>query len=500
MKTLGLTIVSLTVMFCLGIVQAQDIQAALFDKTNRMMQEAKDAQADIISPQAYEDAMDAYNEAQEDYRDEEELSEIRENLAEAESKFAEAMKNTEVGGMMFSKVLSARKDAINAEASQFAQESWGEAEVEFKEAAKEFENGDLEDAKALASKASDLYRKSELESIEAHYLSNARSLIEKAEKGRIDRDAPKTLDDAKTLLAKAEKALTENRYDTDEARHLAKEAEYRSLLAMYIAQQAEVLDDNDYETEDFLLMAFNPIEKIGESMDLDVGFNGGTEQPVARIIETINSYQNTMATLEAKLYESQQENENLKEILEEQRKIQEAMAGQLSEEAEKAQQRQEMLQARLVRFAEIDEKFDRIQQMFDEKDAQVFRQQNDVIIRLIGVNFDVGKALIKSDDHALLQQLQEALNIFDNADIIVEGHTDSQGGDDINFELSQARADSVLSYLETHTTIDNNRFETKGFGESKPVANNENASGRAQNRRIDVVIKPIIDDTFVNRE
>jgi OmpA-OmpF porin, OOP family len=57
-------------------------------------------------------------------------------------------------------------------------------------------------------------------------------------------------------------------------------------------------------------------------------------------------------------------------------------------------------------------------------------------------------------------------------------------------KLSQERADAVLSYLSANTAIDKARFSTKGFGESRPVANNETLAGRKLNRRIDIVIKP----------
>jgi outer membrane protein OmpA-like peptidoglycan-associated protein len=109
---------------------------------------------------------------------------------------------------------------------------------------------------------------------------------------------------------------------------------------------------------------------------------------------------------------------------------------------------------------------------------------------MIGVNFDVGKSQIKQEDYALLTKLQNATNLFSDASIVIEGHTDSQGGDDLNLKLSQERADAVLSYLNANTTIDRGRFSTIGFGESRPVANNETMAGRTLNRRIDVVIKP----------
>jgi outer membrane protein OmpA-like peptidoglycan-associated protein/HEPN domain-containing protein len=387
---------------------------------------------------------------------------------------------------------------MNAEAAEFSKKSWNEAEEEMKSAAIELEKGDANDAKEKATKASALYRTAELESIKANYLSNAKKLIEKAEANKVHKTAPKTLNEAKELVSSAEKELVDNRYDTDEARYMAKEAEYKALLAMYIAQQAKILEDKDFQTEDYLLMMYEPINRIGENRGIEMNFDKGVEAPVLLIMADMENDKDRISDLETELYRKNRQNESLNGMLAEQRKIQEIMKGKLSEEALQAQKRQQILQNRINRVAEIDAKFDKIQQIFNLKEAEVFRQQDDIIIRMIGINFDVGKAQIKEEDYALLTKVKNAVNIFENAVIIIEGHTDSQGSDEINLELSKERANAVLSYLTANTDIDKERFGTRGFGESKPVANNETSAGRAQNRRIDIVIRPTILDTLVS--
>lgn len=492
LKSAGLLV---SMSFVFETAYSQELRVSLFDEVNRSMLAARESQADVLSPKAYDEAMESYNRALKDYKDEGEISKIKESITKAEGKFAEATDNTKVSSVMFSQVLSARKDAMNAEASQFSKTLWADAEEEMKDAAGEMEKGDANDAKEKAATATGLYRKAELESIKVNYLSNAKRLIQQADNNKVQKVAPKTLNEAKVLVNRAEKELAENRYDTDEARFLAKEAEYKALLAMYIAQQAKMLDDKDFETEDFLLMSYEPLKKIGETLDLDVKFDKGTEGPVSQIVTRMNNDALRISNLEADLYDNRQQNDNLTQMLAEQRKIQVVMEGELSDEATESQKRQDLLQARIDQVADIDAKFDKIQQIFTQEEAQVFRQKNDVIIRLIGVNFDINQAQIKQEDYAVLTKVQSALRIFDNAAIVIEGHTDSQGGDDTNLELSQARADAVLSYLNANTTIDKSRFSTKGFGESKPVANNESVAGRTQNRRIDIVIRPTLTNT-----
>jgi outer membrane protein OmpA-like peptidoglycan-associated protein len=69
----------------------------------------------------------------------------------------------------------------------------------------------------------------------------------------------------------------------------------------------------------------------------------------------------------------------------------------------------------------------------------------------------------------------------------IEGHTDATGNDDANMTLSKQRAESVKGYLTQHG-VSPAQLETAGFGASRPVADNETAEGRAQNRRTELVI------------
>lgn len=76
----------------------------------------------------------------------------------------------------------------------------------------------------------------------------------------------------------------------------------------------------------------------------------------------------------------------------------------------------------------------------------------------------------------------------DARNIVVEGHTDSQGADDYNLSLSQRRADSVRNYL-VQQRYPAGRIEARGMGKGSPIADNGNAEGRANNRRVEIVIE-----------
>ncbi|MEQ9465788.1 MAG: OmpA family protein [Ekhidna sp.] len=468
----------------------QEFQASLFNEANQSMRIARQAQADVLSPRAFGEAIEAYNDAKEKYNEEGELSEIKEKLAKANGKFKESTENTKVGAVMFSSALSARVDARNAEANRFVSEMWVDAEEQMKDAAEDLEKGNADKAKEKSVEATKLYRNAELESIKANYLTNAKRLLETADKNKVYKVAPKTIGESKALVSKAEKELLENRYDTDDARYMAKEAEYQALLAMHISKEEKIYDDKDFETEDFLLMSYKPIATIGESLNIHSRFDKGVDVPVSEITNRIASDQLRIANLESSLFNYKVTNESLRGMLNEQQNMLASVKGKQSDEALKAQKRQDALQSRMDRMDEVNLKFEQVQQIFNKEEAEVFRQKDDVIIRMIGINFDVGKSQIKQEDYAKLTKLQKAMDLFKDANIVIEGHTDSQGGDELNLKLSQERSDAVLSYLNANTSINKARFSTRGFGESRPVANNETLGGRKLNRRIDIVIKP----------
>lgn len=102
-------------------------------------------------------------------------------------------------------------------------------------------------------------------------------------------------------------------------------------------------------------------------------------------------------------------------------------------------------------------------------------------------SFDTGKADLKSDGQAKLDQLVAKLKDVNFDAITITGHTDSVGTDAANQKLSLRRANAVKQYLSTHG-IDAAKIKTTGRGKASPVADNKTAQGRARNRRVEVVI------------
>jgi outer membrane protein OmpA-like peptidoglycan-associated protein len=108
-------------------------------------------------------------------------------------------------------------------------------------------------------------------------------------------------------------------------------------------------------------------------------------------------------------------------------------------------------------------------------------------IVLRGVNFDFDKANIRPDAQPILDEAISTLKEYQQITLSVDGYTDSIGTEAYNQKLSMRRAKSVADYL-AKGGIDGTRMTEKGFGESQPVASNDTAEGRAQNRRVELKI------------
>ncbi|MBR3781923.1 MAG: OmpA family protein [Alphaproteobacteria bacterium] len=118
--------------------------------------------------------------------------------------------------------------------------------------------------------------------------------------------------------------------------------------------------------------------------------------------------------------------------------------------------------------------------------------ESDDNIRLVmpgNITFKTDSADINSSFYPVLNSVARVLKKYDNSTVLVSGHTDSTGSADYNLNLSRNRAQSVASYLQGQG-IKASRFEVLGLGTSNPIASNETASGREQNRRVEIKIIP----------
>jgi len=106
------------------------------------------------------------------------------------------------------------------------------------------------------------------------------------------------------------------------------------------------------------------------------------------------------------------------------------------------------------------------------------------------VYFDVNKTNINPMGGKALDRNGMILKENPQIKVVVEGHTDSTGSDKVNQRISEKRAQNAKKYIQDKFTIAGDRMAVKGFGKSKPVADNRTKEGRAKNRRVEFRVVP----------
>lgn len=463
--------VLLAAIACLGIANASesDLRETLFAQTDEALKAANDARANVLAPKSYSEAAKAYRAAEDDLRRGRSIDRIKSNLDDAAKALRAAVEATRLANITLASAIQARDDAEAANAENYASDKWRDAEEKFSSAATRLESGNVKSAQSRSRDAEKLYRDAELAAIKANYLDETRRLIDQAKNDRVERIAPQTLAKAEALLAEAESALTANRYDTDQPRSLARQAKYEAKHAIYLASVLKPVRDRDVSLENFALGTEQPVLSIAGSLDMVAELDKGFDEPTREIIGRIEA-------LQKDAYELSERRTEIFQLEQEIARLENELGVQSDRIAAQDLQRR---------------KFRQVESMFDAGEAQIFTQGQKVLIRPIGLVFPSGSAQIETEYFALLRKLQDAIRVFPGSLIDVEGHTDSFGSDATNLTLSQERAAAVRQYLLANMReLSPESVSAIGFGESRPVANNETVEGRAKNRRIDVVIRP----------
>jgi len=112
---------------------------------------------------------------------------------------------------------------------------------------------------------------------------------------------------------------------------------------------------------------------------------------------------------------------------------------------------------------------------------------SEVSSRSYHIEFETGSAVIRPESYKMLDSIFESAVVAEGLKLGIYGHTDNSGSDAVNVPLSEKRAGAVKDYMLSKG-LAANRIETKGYGSSKPVADNSTVDGRGRNRRVEIVL------------
>lgn len=459
--------------------QARDPQV---DKLKVAIDKARTEQVDALSPTNFAVAVEAYEAALKDVERGRNQERIRASVGKGSAALAAANATAANVKRTLGSPLQAREDALTAEAPRYAGEAWEKAAARFNEAAVRLERDDVTTAQRRGAESEVLLRDAELIAIKGKLLNEVRALIARADEAQVQKYAPRTLQTAQRYLNDAEQELNRNRYDLTVPRNLADQARYEARHALYLADLIQKVlkkeDDDQFGLEELLLSWEEPLKRIAGELEVPPRFDEGFVRPMQDMFERLQKEQAEQRQLTQEL----KDRDDQLALLNKEMQRLEARLGGVSEERIALQRRVDAQERLRVNVA-------RIETSFSPQEARVYRQGDDAVISLTGIAFPSGRATIGGNDAALFAKVQNALALFPDAPIVVEGHTDSQGSDSANLILSQDRADAVKQYIVTNFGRNPERISSIGYGEARPVATNETAEGRARNRRIDLIIR-----------
>lgn len=173
-----------------------------------------------------------------------------------------------------------------------------------------------------------------------------------------------------------------------------------------------------------------------------------------------------------------------------------SMRGSLQEKSIRIQELEQMLNLKEGNMQTVRADLNDIVAEFSTRDLSVEERGGKLYVSLsAALLFPSGSTQLNAEGRSALQKLSKALKSNPDIDLLVEGHTDSQGSAMTNWNLSVDRAVAVTSAL-TDFGVNPERITAAGRGEFVPIATNQTAAGRAQNRRTEIVISPKLDEIY----
>ena len=433
---------------------------------------ARKNQINVLAPTWFERADSSLKAAKQGLEKGDQLSEILDNIATGRAQLHRAEEIAKVAQTTLPDAIKARDMAREAGATNLGQE-YADAEERFIGLTRAIEDNNLNYAQRNQAKVVENFRIVELRAIKIQTIGEVRRLIESAKKQGMQKIAPQSYALAQQKLAEADAFITQNPYQKEKMHKLAAEALFMAQRLHIVAQQSEKVED--MEPEQITLWAEGMLYQVSENL----GAQDMRNQPFNRQLENI------LATVSAQHADHDFMVENNKKQQNEIESLQQQIAGLEGQSLKEHQEKE-----RLLAEKRFNEKLSSIQHYFKPSEAEVYKKENQVIIRLKAMQFPVGQSVIMPENYELLSKVQRAIRTFGEPEVIIGGHTDSTGSEDLNEHLSQKRADAVRQYFVANGTLPYEKIIAVGYGSMRPLASNATESGRAINRRIDVIITP----------
>ncbi len=442
--------------------------------------EARQNQVNVLSPGWFAKAEKSLSDVKKAMESKSEVSRISDAASRGLTEITQAEETGRIARTVIPDAIEARRLARMAGATSFNEE-YSDVERRFLGLTRDVENNDLKGAKRDQKSVVTAFHDLEIRAIKETILGDTRKVLAQAEKEGARKWTPALYNEAQQELTAVEDFIASNPYAREEMQRKGNVALFKANRLLQVNRQTTHLRET--KPLDTALWIEEVFKKASESLgapdmrdkafDVQVGNILGSIDALVKdrdfLVEKTAAQQEAMDTMRS---QHPEEIESLK------RKSQE----------EAAQKR--AAQERLEAERRFNEQYNKVQALFTGDEAECYKQGNRMVIRLRGMTFPVGQAVIMPENYKLLSKVRTAVRTFTEPQVTIEGHTDSTGSTEFNDHLSQQRAESVRQYLLANNVVSEDQVLAAGFGSSRPLAPNTTAKGRAANRRIDVIITP----------
>jgi OOP family OmpA-OmpF porin len=432
---------------------------------------ARKDQVNVLAPTWFAKAESSLADAKHRFDQGAELAKIFDGIAKGRAQLRRAKEIAEVSKATLAEAIKGRNLAREAGAAELGKD-YAKAEEEFLELTRAIEKNNISYPQRNKEKVTEQFRQLEIRAIKIRTIGEVRKLLRVAEKQKTDKIAPASFTAAKNKLAEADSFIAENPYKKQKMNELANEALFLSRRHLEIADESRKLQT--MQPEQIAIWVEEILHKAARQISAPDMRDHSFDKQVENILESISVQQADHEFINKKVKQQQTEINNL------QRQI-----AVLEGQSRKQQQR-------LMAERQLTQLFNEVHSYFNPKEAEVYKRENQLIIRLKTMHFPVGQAVISPKNYTLLSKVQRAIRAFGEPDVIIGGHTDSTGPEPVNEHLSQQRAEAVRQYLVVNRTLPYDKIIAVGYGSMRPLASNATEKGRAINRRIDITISPTV--------
>ncbi len=451
-------------------------------------------QLNVLSPDKFKRAENAFIRARKDLEKGNEIAAIRRSVAESRVQLEQAIRFAEVARTRLADAIEARTMARNAGALQYEKE-YRRAESDFLALTRSIERDNLRFAQKNKAKVIDRFRELEVRAIKETTIGEVRTLIANAEADGARKIAPLSYGQAVEQLNATDAFISQNPYAKEEMHTMAADALFKANRLAVITAWCNRAEE--MELEAIALQIETQRQSIASALEAPDMRNQDAQTQLDNIIGSIKALQQDRAFIAEKNQALQAEMETVR--AEYQARIDElnirvaTLEGKTREDqmAKERMARERMAaEQRLAMEQKFNQRYVAVRNYFNPEEAEVYKQESQLVIRLKAMRFPVGKSVIMPDNYTLLSKVQKAIRTFDDPRVIVEGHTDATGSIEVNMLLSQQRAEAVREYMIANQIMPADSITAVGYGSERPLASNATTAGRAINRRIDILIIP----------